>query len=210
MKIPPHKPDIEYYLASILILEPEIIMRLPVKEEHFYSVQPLLAFKTLVDMQKADEKINLVTFGGRFADVKGKISEFKPLFEDFENVSSLYAESYLRQLAEETAKRKIWLTYQDLADAPKDFIEEMKKIELDFIDQQPKNAGQLLEDYKKDYDDRKKRMEETGAVGLITGFNTIDTKATFEPGNLIVLAAKTSVGKTALALNISVNASMFG
>ncbi|HUL04605.1 MAG TPA: replicative DNA helicase [Gemmatimonadales bacterium] len=42
-----------------------------------------------------------------------------------------------------------------------------------------------------------------GATGVVTGFTELDTyTAGFQPGDLIVLAARPSMGKTALALNI--------
>ena len=46
-----------------------------------------------------------------------------------------------------------------------------------------------------------------GVTGLKTGFNEMDTKLSgLQPADMIVLAARPSVGKTALALNIAANA----
>jgi replicative DNA helicase len=117
----------------------------------------------------------------------------------------------LKILAEELVKRKIREKYNSLAEAPAEFVEAIKKIELDFItESKPKNIGELFAEYSEKYASRKERIANGGAVGVITGFSKIDENCAFEAGGLVVLAAKTSVGKTALALNIAINAAMFG
>ena len=211
MKHIPCKIEIEYCMVAILIVCPQLLKSLSLKEEHFYHSNNLLAFKVLKEMDIVGEEINLITFGSRFFDNGGKISEINALFGDNLFYSDLFAETYLKQLAEELVKRKILEKYQTLSDAPKEFIEEIKKIELEFINEKkPKTLIQLYENYLIEYDDRKKRLESGGTVGLITGFKFIDKNCPFDKGDLIILAAKTSVGKTALALNIAVHCAMYG
>jgi len=208
-KTPSHKLDIEYQMIATVILCPELIKTLPIKQEHFYQQNNNLAFKVLKKMDDDGESITLVTFGSRFWDVKGEITEINALFGNDFYYSSSHAETHLKILAEETAKRKILEKYNTLADAPLEFIDEMKKIELDFIDQKPKSLYELYDGYVEEYEERKIRLKEKGATGLLTGFKMIDEQCGFEQGNLIILAAKTNVGKTALALNFAVAAAMY-
>jgi len=203
------KPEVEYSMIATLIMNPDLLKVLPVKEEHFYSVNNRTALSVLKKMQGNGEEINLVSFGSRFYDEGGKISEINTLFNTDDHWSSLFGETYLRQLSDELVKRKIVQKYETFVDAPKEFIEEVKKLEDDFIESKPKNIGELYDSYVEDYNERKEKLK-NGAVGVITGFKIIDEKCSFEEGHLVILAAKTSVGKTSLALNICVNASMFG
>lgn len=209
MPNPPHKLDIECFMICMLILKPDLLKTVPVKKEHFYHGNNEKAITVLLDMQANGEAIDITTFGARFYDLGGSISELRPLFGDYIETKPRLAETYLKILAEETAKRKIWRTYQSLSDAPVDFINEMKKIELDFIEQKPKTVDELSAEYFENYQTRKQEINQAGSCGVVTGFNFIDKLSPFDDGNLIVLAAKTSVGKTALALNIAVNAAMF-
>lgn len=206
---PPHKQDIEYYTIASLLTNPRQLDVLPLKEEHFYCADTNLAYKTMRSMRDDGEEINLVTFGGRYHDAGGKISAITSVLSDFSNVSDIYLGSYLKQLAEELAKRKIHFEFQNMENAPLDFIAKVKKIEMDFIHGAPKSVSDLHDEYMARYKEKKERSK-TGGIGVITGFKAIDNACPLEPGALTILAAKTSIGKTALALNISVNSAMFG
>lgn len=203
------KPEVESAMIATLLHHPELLKTLALKEEHFSVHRLALAFKTLLDMQEKKEFIDIVTFGGRFFDAGGRASEIDALFRGEEWFSPVHAEGLLIQLAEETAKRKILEAYNSLQDAPLQFIAEVKKLEMDFIEQKVFTIGQLMAEYKAEYQSEKDRITQRGSTGLITGFSKIDEKAPFESGNLVILAAKTSVGKTALALNIAINAAMY-
>jgi len=203
------KPDIEYTMIATLIMNPSALNILPLKDEYFFHSNNRLAFKVLKQMNKDGEGISLTTFGSRFFDKGGKVSEIKALFKADNYYSEIFAETYLRQLSDELIKRTIKEKYDSLADAPKEFVEEIKKLENDFIENRPKPIGELYDEYVVEYGERKEKLK-TGSVGITTGFDFIDSKCAFEEGNLIILAAKTSVGKTSLALNIAINASMYG
>lgn len=206
----PYKVEIEYQVIATLVSEPDLISRYPVKEDHFYHHNNLLAFKVLKRMVEVGEKINLVSFGSRFYDCGGKVSEITALFSQGDWYSPLFLDTYVKQLAEETAKRKIIDRYGKLGSAPKQFIEEMKKIELDFIENKPLSISEVFKKYRETYNDERQQIKDHGGTGVITGFKKIDENASFDAGNLIILAARTSVGKTALSLNIGINSAMFG
>jgi replicative DNA helicase len=57
----------------------------------------------------------------------------------------------------------------------------------------------------------KQQGEGTGVHGISTGFRDLDSKTSgFQPADMIVLAARPSVGKTAFALNIGLNIARAG
>jgi len=59
------------------------------------------------------------------------------------------------------------------------------------------------------YDEAEAMQESGKPIGVVTGFHDLDALLTgLQPGEMIVLAARPSVGKTALALNIAANVAM--
>lgn len=78
----------------------------------------------------------------------------------------------------------------------------------------PKSAnvltGEQLLTYYQNYLDIAKQRTEEGKTGLLTGFKRLDEWLSLQPGNFIILAARPSVGKSALAINQAVGAAMYG
>lgn len=71
------------------------------------------------------------------------------------------------------------------------------------------NGKEFLAGYMAHYEARIKIREEGGSLGLMTGFYTLDENLPMKPGDLITLAARTSIGKSALSLSIATSAAMF-
>ncbi|QSF13584.1 replicative DNA helicase [Mycoplasma sp. Mirounga ES2805-ORL] len=90
-----------------------------------------------------------------------------------------------------------------------DILWEIQKIILD-VDRTKINsdfltAREVSEEYYKNLQIR--RLEKEGSItGLPTGYNAFDTVTQgLQPNELIILAARPGMGKTALALNIAIN-----
>lgn len=210
-KAPPYKYDIEEAMIVSLLKNPELIKMLPLKTEHFYHKNNAIAYDTLKQLSDEHHEINMLTFGSKFSDNGGTISSIRLLFDAEPYFNESAVETYLHILAEELIKRKIFTKYHDLSEAPKEFIDEIKTIEMEFISSNPpKSLTELYDEYQINYLEKQKRKKESGSIGVVTGFKYIDENCPFDDGDLIILAAKTSVGKTALALTIGLNAAMFG
>jgi replicative DNA helicase len=64
--------------------------------------------------------------------------------------------------------------------------------------------GTALDAYLAHYEQRRAEVAEGKSIGVKTGLTTIDALlGGFRPGTLSILAARTSIGKTSLALNIA-------
>lgn len=77
------------------------------------------------------------------------------------------------------------------------------------------DSGQVMKEVVEFIDEQHARFKEHGAAGAVTGLATgfidIDRMTSgLQPGQLVVLAARPSMGKSALALNISEHAAMQG
>lgn len=200
---------LEYSMIATLMQNPELLKTLRLKEDHFYGNDTRLYFNVLAKMSSALEEINLVTVGVRVEEAGGKVSDVSALLTGGEYWSALFAKTYLKQLAELCAMRKIKKVYDESGSVPKEFVERIKNLELEFVESVPQTLEELFQEDMATYEERKKVIKERGASGLITGFKCIDNVCSFEKGYFIVLAAKPSIGKSAFALNLAINAARY-
>lgn len=68
----------------------------------------------------------------------------------------------------------------------------------------PQHVGSVLDDVMRQIDDLSSNPHRSDVTGLATGFTELDKMTTgFQPGELIIVAARPAMGKTAFSLNIS-------
>ncbi|MGX8679924.1 MAG: replicative DNA helicase, partial [bacterium] len=120
----------------------------------------------------------------------------------------LNEKSLLRRLIHQ-ATEIVTRSYQEVGDM-NDFIND---VERDFLQvTRDRNAGEFREigDVVNEVTSRLSLLQNNGGVvtGVKTGYTELDRlTAGFQKGDLIIIAARPSVGKTAFALNIAHNAS---
>lgn len=209
-------PHTDYELESLLIKSiierPNLLGTLGLKEDHFFYEQHRIAYSTMAEMFKSGEGISMITLYGKFVDNGGVWSSLKALFRSHEawETTGLFAQQYLNRLADLLARRRICEKFETLKNAPEEFIEEVKKIELEFVQDNMSTLFESAEKYQENYEKKKDRKEATGSVGVKTNWKWLNDNCPLEPESLHVLGARTSVGKSALALNIAVNAAHNG
>lgn len=119
--------------------------------------------------------------------------------------------SYIKLVKESTTKRQLIKYAQDITETCydgdcKDAIEKSHKMISSFCDENSRQEfREISETFEEvvEYINKSKDGKVTNAVH--TGVTAIDRYITggFEPGNLVILAARPGVGKTAMALNIA-------
>ena len=73
----------------------------------------------------------------------------------------------------------------------------------------PQHVGSVLDDVLRQIDDLASNPHRSDVTGLATGFTELDKMTTgFQPGELIIVAARPAMGKTAFSLNISEHVAM--
>ena len=117
--------------------------------------------------------------------------------------------SLLRRLIQECTDI-ITKSYGEIGDM-NDYINNVEKNFLDVT--RDRNAGEFkfVGDVISEVTARLKKLQETGGSisGVKTGFRELDRLTSgFQPGDLVIIAARPSVGKTAFALNIGFNSSL--
>ena len=97
-------------------------------------------------------------------------------------------------------------------EAPPDTLVEQAAVDLFRLAQGHDRRGlEHISDVAKEaMDNLLDRLEGRGSTGLRVGFSRLDTITQgFQPGNLIILAARPGIGKTALALNWCLRSAMY-
>ena len=217
-KTPPHSPEAEKtVLGGILVNNDNLNVVLSVAEpDDFYKdahKKILAAIILLVEKGVPVELLSLTEELRRagLLDEVGGASYISSLLDGVPR--SLNVEYYARVIKEKAVVRRlIWSSakiiqdsYDEKMDAD-DLLNEAQESILDVSDQRIKKGFELLGDLTRPaLSIIEKHMNQDDPVtGVPTGFRDLDQLTLgFQPSELIIVAARPSMGKTALCLNIS-------
>lgn len=217
-KTPPHSPEAEKtVLGGILVNNDNLNVVLSVAEpDDFYKdahKKILAAIILLVEKGVPVELLSLTEELRRagLLDEVGGASYISSLLDGVPR--SLNVEYYARVIKEKAVLRRlIWSSakiiqdsYDEKMDAD-DLLNEAQESILDVSDQRIKKGFELLGDLTRPaLSIIEKHMNQDDPVtGVPSGFRDLDQLTLgFQPSELIIVAARPSMGKTALCLNIS-------
>ncbi|MCR4264304.1 MAG: replicative DNA helicase [Candidatus Roizmanbacteria bacterium] len=217
-KVLPHNTDAEAsVLASILVDKESIIEIVEVlSSHHFYDDRNRLIYEAMVSLYERGEPIDLITVP---AELKKQGNSTKTggrtyLSELIETVAtSAHIEHYAGLVRESATKRKLIVVASNITDQAYSDTGDIKQI-LDKTEADIFSVSQgelksnfiLIKDALAESFDRIDEIHRKGEGmrGIPTGFKSIDNKlAGLQPSNMIVLAARPGVGKTAFCLNLA-------
>jgi len=217
-KIPPHSSDAEVsVLGSILIDKDAILDVAPIiKPEHFYKESHQHIFSAMLDLYEERKPIDLVTVADQLKKKKqlkkvggnsflGSLAEGVP--------TSAHAESYAKIIKDEATKRnlinvasKIVESSFDEGKTAQEILDEGEQAIFGLSQKHMRQNFVSIKDVLAESFDRLDELQKQvgGLRGVPTGFNSLDdTLAGMQDSNLLILAARPSLGKTSLALNIA-------
>ncbi len=191
--------------------------------DDFYSRQYGIMFETMAELDREGMAVDPVTVQQRL-----KEKNLPPEMYDPQTLGTLIAQvptsanilSYARIVADKSMLRRLIRVNEELAQTAYAESEDpeilMRKAEEDiFRLAQKRNSSDFMpigEIVLKAIDKIVAASKIHGSVtGVATGFVDLDSRtAGFQPADLILLAARPSMGKTALALNIAQNVAVKG
>jgi len=218
LRIPPQNIDAEKAMLGSVIIKSESIFEVleHVNESSFYSDKHQIIFKSMMDLFQKNEPIDLLTLSVELKNKKelesigGEtyLAELSALVPSAANI-----EYYTKIVAEKATKRHL-IRASEVINAIGYDEEESTEVSIDKAEKEifevSKNIGNAefhqISDSLKDSYERLEKLQEGGDKirGVASGFHSIDYKLSgFQPSDLIILAARPSVGKTSLALDIA-------
>jgi replicative DNA helicase len=225
--VPPHNLEAERSVLGAVLIDDRHLNTLLVEEqlrpEHFYREQHGLVFGAMKALYEHDRKIDHLTVAeilrqdGKLDQVGGE--------EAIEQLAGwVPAAGHAREYGEivhDNAKLRALLTasYEIQAsvlgrDAPaRELVEAAERSVLEVATDERQKKIRSIHDILDTETDKLHRLSisKTSLTGTPSGFKDIDEKTGgFQPGNLVVLAARPSMGKSALVANIAENAALAG
>ncbi|MBR0093025.1 MAG: replicative DNA helicase [Lachnospiraceae bacterium] len=217
-RIPPHAPDAERSVIGAMLFDAEAIETACeyITGEDFYNRQLGVYFDAIVELHHAGRQVDPVTLQER---LKGKNLPAEYTKAEYINdlvagvITSANIKSYALDVQDNAIRRKLIRVSDELA---ADCFAGGKDIET-LLDTAEKNIFDVTQRLNRGDHvpilqivvEGMNRISEAGKIkghvtGLATGFADLDyDTAGFQPSDLILIAARPSMGKTALALSIT-------
>ena len=217
-RVLPHSLEAEQSVIGSMIMDRDAIVSASeiVRDEDFYSKQYALLFQAMVELNDEGKPVDVVTLQNRL-----KEKEASPEVSSLEFVRELLTavptsaniKYYAGIVAEKSTLRKLIRLNEEIAntcyvgkESLEVILEETEKRTFELV--QKRNTGDFVpirQVVMNAMDKIEQASKNKGAVtGLATGFIDLDYRtAGFQPSDLILIAARPSMGKTAFVLNIA-------
>ncbi len=225
--VPPHNLEAEKSVLGAVLLDERHLHSLLVEEqlrpEHFFREQHGAVFGAMLALYENDRKIDHLTVAetlrqhGKLDEVGGaeaidELAGWVP--------SAGHARDYGRIVRDNAQMRALLSASYEIQasvlsrEAPaRDLVERAERSMLEVAHDDRQKKVRTIADILHEETDKLHRLSvaKTPLTGTPSGFKDIDEKTGgFQPGNLIILAARPSMGKSALVCNIAENAALAG
>ncbi|MBQ6806066.1 MAG: replicative DNA helicase [Lachnospiraceae bacterium] len=217
-RILPHSIEAEQSVVGSMIMDREAIVVASeiVNGDDFYSKQYGILFETMVELNEEGKPVDLVTLQDRLKekDVPPEVSSLEFVRDLITAVpTSANIKYYANIVAEKSTLRKLIKLNEEIANTCyvgkenlEVILEDTEKRIFDLV--QRRNTGEFVpirQVVMNAMENIEKAARNKGSVtGVATGFIDLDYRtAGMQPSDLILVAARPSMGKTAFVLNIA-------
>jgi replicative DNA helicase len=218
LKVPPHNLDAERSVLGSILVDQEAMVKIAelVNPESFYEPGHATIFEAMRTLYEKSSPIDAVTLTSQLKKMKeldaiggaSKIAELSGLLSTSANVVQ-----YAQLVSETYVKRKLISLSGELSELAFDDSKEVRDL-VDMAEQKVFAVAQVhatraftpIKETLAESFERLDELQRSGSDlrGVPTGFNDLDrVMAGMQKSNLIILAARPGMGKTALALNIT-------
>lgn len=220
-KVPPHSNEAEMAVLGAMLIEKEVIdgimeILLP---KYFYSDIHSRIYEAMLDLRQRSLPVDVVTLTeelkktNRLEELGGQ----KYLTELMDKVSTAaHTQAYANIVKEKALMRDLIRVSTEIVEKTQEGAEPVDKI-IDFAEESVLSVAQKSTDHgfsashelaARTLTHMEKVFAQHSAItGVPTGFTRLDDMTGgFQKSDLIIIAARPSMGKTALALNIAYHA----
>ena len=222
-RIPPNDLEAEQAVLGSMLVDKDAVYTVVeiLKPEDFYRNEHAEIYSAILDLCEANKPVDLLTLKEQLR-VRGKYD----VVSGFEYLASLTnpmysisnVENYANIVWEKSILRKLIKAANTISkesyEATEDVIyitEKAEKEIFDIVQRKGGNSYALIKDVLVDTFNNLEELatREEGVIGIPSGFVDLDSKTLgFMPGQLIIVAARPAMGKSAFALNLLTNAAV--
>ena len=220
-RLPPQNIDAERSLLGSLLIDPEAITRIAgqISADDFYREAHRAIFSAVTTLASRNEKTDYITLcdqlgrDGTLVDVGGEdrvieLASAVPTPFHVEHYAGIVRRtSILRQIIQ-SATRMVASAYAPEA-APEEVLDEAESLIFSIANEvHTRDILPIREILHEVSDQLMFRVEHRGTpTGVSTGFRSLDVlTGGLQRSDLVILAARPGIGKTALSLNIGLHA----
>jgi len=226
-RVSPQAPEVEEAIIGACLIEQEALPLIAdkLRPEMFYVMCHQMIFSAMLAMYQAGTKIDILTVKEELAR-RGKLEEAGGAYNitllSSKVASSAHIEYHVRIVHEKYLRREMILglnkllacsldEMMDISDTLVDAHNLLDRLEGEFgHNDNMRDMDTLMTDTMKEAEGRVAKSM-NGVTGIPTGLADLDRMTSgWQDSDLIVLAARPSVGKTALALHLARSAAMSG
>lgn len=218
--LPPHDIDTEVScLASIIVSKDALLKVLGIlQSEDFYLEPHRLIFDAVRELDRKAKPVDLISLRHQLVELQkldraGGEAYLAKLYQSV--ATSANAEYYANQIKEYSLRRRLIETSgaviescYDISRETSEVLDDAEKMVFQVTERRISTQVQSIQQIVGDAVTRIERLIENkkGVTGLACGYTELDNMLTgFHPSELIIMAARPAMGKTALALNMMVN-----
>jgi replicative DNA helicase len=219
-RIPPQNIEAEMSVLGSLMLDKNAIIKIAdlVHPEDFYKDANKLVYETMLDLYEAREPIDVLSLSNKLEEKKqlekiGGASYLTEIVNAVPTASNVI--HYAKVVQKKSLLRKLITAASDIVELGYEEAEDVEKV----LDEAEQKLFKVSQKYvKADFVPLKTYLEsafnridelhkgDKDLRGVPSGFADLDNVlAGFQKSDLVILAARPSIGKTALALDIARN-----
>jgi replicative DNA helicase len=224
-KVPPQNLEAESSVLGGILLENEavnLVLEL-LRAEDFYRESHRKIFRAMIELSDRNEPVDLITLS-EFLKGRGDLeavggTAYLASLADFVPTAANIS-FYARIVREKSILRSLISTATDIATRGyeeqgnvEEFLDAAEKVIFDISEKKIKASfiavGDMIKDTLKTVEKLYERKEMV--TGVPTGYEDLDRlTAGLQPADLVIVAGRPSMGKTAFSLNIAINAAFAG
>ena len=221
-RVPPHDLEVEKAVLSALLLDNDAIhsILIEIRAEDFYHPAHQQLFRAMLVLRDENEPVDLHTLSDYLHTRKLLDAIGGPVFlaeiADYEATAANVLQ-HAKIVRDKSVKRSLIAVATEIAEAGFEQTEHAEEL-LDFAESKIFEISKaksrvtfttLHDEMDSALNYVEMLMERGELTGVATGFKEFDEKTGgLQPGELVVIAARPSMGKTAMALNIARNAAV--
>ncbi len=226
LRVPPYNIDAEQLVIGSMIVDKNAIAAATeiLKGDEFYKDHHKILFDAIVSLYDHDTPVDIITITEQLKTMDktledvGGVSYISDLVAGVETTAEERVKAHAKIVEEKHTLRRLIKSSNEIvekcyeqnldveyivSDAEKNIFDISQKTNSADFEHLSSIIERSFEDFEKLYNNKNE------VTGIPTGFKDLDSRTSgFQKGDLVLIAARPSMGKTAFVLNLALNAGL--